>query len=131
MSGGRLISGVGVDIIEVARVQDKLTRTPGLKERLYTPVEISYCESKRFPYQHYAARFAAKEAFMKALGIGWSQGVKFSEIEVRNLETGQPVIEVYGKAKEFCQTQGIIRFHVALSHLQTKAMASVVLENDK
>jgi len=126
-----LIFGVGVDIIEVARVEDKLTRTPGLKEKLYTPVEISYCESKKFPYQHYAARFAAKEAFMKALGTGWSRGVKFSEIEVRNLNSGQPVIEVYGRAKEVCQENGISRFYVSLSHLQSKAVATVVLEKEK
>ncbi len=123
-----MIFGVGVDIIEVARVEDKLTRTPGLKEKIYTPVEIAYCESKKFPFQHYAARFAAKEAFMKALGTGWARGVKFSEIEVRNLETGQPVVEVYGRARELCQTEGITRFYVSLSHLQTKAVATVVLE---
>jgi len=125
-----LVFGVGVDIIEVDRVQDKLTRTPSLKEKLYTRVEISYCESKKFLYQHYAARFAAKEAFMKALGTGWSQGVKFSEIEIHNLETGQPVIEVSGQAQKICQAQGITRFYVSLSHLQTKAVAVVVLEKD-
>lgn len=123
-----MIFGVGVDIIEVARVEDKLSRTPGLKERLYTPVEIAYCESKKFPFQHYAARFAAKEAFMKALGTGWSRGVKFSEIEVRNLDSGQPVLEVYGRARELCQEEGITRAYVSLSHLQTKAVATVVLE---
>jgi holo-[acyl-carrier protein] synthase len=126
-----LIFGVGIDIIEVDRVQDKLTRTPGLKEKLYTPTERSYCQSKKFPYQHYAARFAAKEAFMKALGTGWSQGVKFSEIEVRNLETGQPVIEIYGQAKKLCQAERITRFYVSLSHLQTKAVAMVVIEKDE
>lgn len=123
-----MIFGVGVDIIEVARVEDKLSRTPGLKEKLYTPVEIAYCESKKFPFQHYAARFAAKEAFMKALGTGWSRGVKFSEIEVRNLDSGQPVLEVYGRARELCQAEGITRAYVSLSHLQTKAVATVVLE---
>lgn len=123
-----MIFGVGVDIIEVTRVEDKLTRTPGLKEKIYTPVEIAYCESKKFPFQHYAARFAAKEAFMKALGTGWARGVRFSEIEVRNLESGQPVVEVYGRARELCQTEGITRFYVSLSHLQTKAVATVVLE---
>ena len=120
--------GVGVDIIEVARIEDKLTRTPGLKEKLYTPVEIGYCESKKFAFQHYAARFAAKEAFMKALGTGWSRGVKFSEIEIHNLESGQPVIEVYGQAKEFCQAEGIGHFYVSLSHLRTLAIATVILE---
>lgn len=123
-----MIFGVGIDIIEVSRVEDKLNRTPGLKEKLYTAVEIAYCESKKFPHQHYAARFAAKEAFLKALGTGWSQGIKFSEVEIRNLESGQPVIEVYGRAKEICQVQGINRFFVSLSHLKTHAVATVILE---
>ena len=123
-----MIFGIGVDIIEVARIEDKLSRTPGLKEKIYTPVEIGYGQTIKFPYQHYAARFAAKEAFMKALGTGWSRGVKFSEIEIHNLESGQPVIEVYGQAKEFCQTEGISRFYVSLSHLRTLAVATVVLE---
>lgn len=123
-----MIFGVGLDIIEVSRVEDKLNRTPGLKEKLYTPVEIAYCQGKKFPYQHYAARFAAKEAFFKALGTGWSQGVKFLEVEIRNLESGQPVIEVYGHTKELCQVQGISRFYVSLSHLKTQAVAIVVLE---
>jgi len=123
-----LIFGVGTDIIEVHRVEDKLNRTPGLKEKLYTNLEIAYCDSKKFPYQHYAARFAAKEAFLKALGTGWSKGIKFSEIEIRNLESGQPVIEVYGRAKELCRVQGINRFSVSLSHLKSHAVAMVILE---
>jgi len=127
-SGGQLIFGVGVDIIEVARIEEKLARTPGIKVWLNTPVEVGYCESKKFPGQHFAARFAAKEAFLKALGTGWSRGVKFSEIEIHNLESGQPVIKVSGRAKEFCQAEGISRFYVSLSHLKTLAVATVILE---
>lgn len=123
-----MIFGVGIDIIEVSRVEDKLKRTPGLKEKLYTPLEMSYCESKKFPFQHYAARFAAKEAFFKALGTGWSQGVKFWEVEVRNLESGQPVIEVYGQTRELCQSKGVRLFYVSLSHLRTHAVATVIIE---
>jgi holo-[acyl-carrier protein] synthase len=119
---------VGIDIIEVSRVEDKLNRTPGLKEKLYTPLEMSYCESKKFPYQHYAGRFAAKEAFFKALGTGWSQGVKFREVEIRNLESGQPVIEVYGQTRQLCQSKGVSHFHVSLSHLRTHAVATVIIE---
>lgn len=119
---------MGIDIIEVSRVEDKLKRTPGLKEKLYTPLEMSYCESKKFPFQHYAARFAAKEAFFKALGTGWSQGVKFWEVEVRNLESGQPVIEVYGQTRELCQSKGVRLFYVSLSHLRTHAVATVIIE---
>jgi holo-[acyl-carrier protein] synthase len=123
-----LISGIGVDIIEVNRVEEKLKRTPGLKEKLFTGVEISYCEGKHSPALHYAARFAAKEAFMKALGTGWSEGIKFSEIEVHNLESGQPVIEVSGRARELFEARGLSRVHVSLSHLKTYAVAIVILE---
>ncbi len=77
---------------------------------------------------HYAARFAAKEAFMKALGTGWSEGVKFSEIEIHNLESGQPLIEVYGKARELFEARGLKRAHVSLSHLKSYAVAIVILE---
>ncbi|MGB9836841.1 MAG: holo-ACP synthase [Candidatus Saccharicenans sp.] len=123
-----MISGIGVDLIEVDRVEEKLKRTPGLKEKLFTSLEIAYCESKHSPALHYAARFAAKEAFMKALGTGWSGGVKFSEVEIRNLETGQPVLELFGRAKEIFESKGLSRAHVSLSHLKTYAVAIVILE---
>lgn len=123
-----MISGIGVDIIEVDRVEEKLKRTPGLKEKIFTAVEISYCEGKHTPALHYAARFAAKEAFMKALGTGWREGVKFSEIEIHNLETGQPVLEVHGRARELFEARGVSRAHVSLSHLKSYAVAIVILE---
>jgi holo-[acyl-carrier protein] synthase len=110
-----LIFGVGTDIIEVRRVEEKLLRTGGLKTKLFTPTEIAYCDSKHRPALHYAARFAAKEAFLKAMGTGWSGG---------------PELFVHGKVGEFCASHGITGMQVSLSHIQELAKAVVVLEKN-
>jgi holo-[acyl-carrier protein] synthase len=123
-----LIFGVGTDIIEVQRVEEKLIRTVSLKEKLFTPTEIAYCDSKHRPALHYAARFAAKEAFLKAMGTGWSGGHKFSEIEVVNNTLGKPELFVHGKVNEFCRAHGITGMQVSLSHIKDLAKAVVVLE---
>jgi holo-[acyl-carrier protein] synthase len=125
-----LIFGVGTDIIEVRRVEEKLLRTGGLKTKLFTPKEIAYCDSKYRPALHYAARFAAKEAFLKAMGTGWSGGHKFSEIEVVNNALGKPELFVHGKVGEFCASHGITGMQVSLSHIQELAKAVVVLEKN-
>jgi holo-[acyl-carrier protein] synthase len=123
-----LIFGVGTDIIEVQRVEEKLVRTESLKTKLFTPTEIAYCDSKHRPALHYAARFAAKEAFLKAMGTGWSGGHKFSEIEVINNVLGKPELFVHGKVNEFCRAHGITGMQVSLSHIKDLAKAVVVLE---
>jgi holo-[acyl-carrier protein] synthase len=123
-----LIFGVGTDIIEVQRVEEKLVRTASLKEKLFTPKEIAYCDSKHRPGQHYAARFAAKEAFLKAMGTGWTGGHKFSDIEVVNNALGKPEIFVHGKVREFCVAHGITGMELSLSHIKELAKAVVVLE---
>lgn len=125
-----MIFGAGTDIIEVQRVEDKLLRTGGLKDRLYTAREIAYCESKHRPALHFAARFAAKEAFLKAMGTGWSGGHKFSEIEVVNNALGKPELFVHGKVKEFCEAHGITAMEVSLTHIKDVASAVVVLEKE-
>ena len=123
-----MIFGVGTDIIEVARVEEKLLRTGGLKTKLFTTTEIAYCEAKHRPALHFAARFAAKEAFLKAMGTGWSGGHQFSEVEVVNNTLGKPELFVYGKVREFCQAHGITGMQVSLSHIKDLAKAIVVLE---
>lgn len=123
-----MIFGAGTDIIEVQRVEDKLIRTENLKTKLFTPTEIAYCESKHRPALHFAARFAAKESFLKALGTGWTGGLKFSEIEVVNNAQGKPELFVHGKVKEFCETHGIGAMEVSLTHIKDVAAAVVVLE---
>jgi len=123
-----LIFGIGTDIVEIWRVGDKLARTKGLKEKVFTPREIEYCEARKMSAQHFAARFSAKEAFLKAMGTGWSGGRKFDEIEVLNNELGKPELFVHGKVKEFCEAHAITGMEVSLSHIKDLAQAVVVLE---
>ena len=123
-----MIFGAGTDIIEVERVEEKLLRTASLKNKLFTPTEIAYCESKHRPALHFAARFAAKEAFLKAMGTGWSGGHQFSEIEIINNSLGKPLLYVHGKVKEFCEAHGIGAMEVSLTHIKDVASAVVVLE---
>jgi holo-[acyl-carrier protein] synthase len=123
-----LIFGIGTDIIEVQRIEEKLLRTGGLKDRLFTGREIAYCDSKHRPALHFAARFAAKEAFLKAMGTGWTGGHRFDEIEIVNNELGKPEVFVHGKVEAFCRTNGITAMEVSLSHIKDLAKAIVVLE---
>jgi holo-[acyl-carrier protein] synthase len=123
-----LIFGVGTDIVEIRRVEKQLSSTGGIREILFTSREIAYCESKRRSASHFAARFAAKEAFMKALGTGWNKGFRFDEIEIVNDGMGKPVVQVHGKVKAFCGERSINRIHVSLSHSHNLAKAIVLLE---
>jgi holo-[acyl-carrier protein] synthase len=123
-----LIFGLGTDIILVPRVEKELVRTEGLKEMLFTAREIAYCESRGKSAQHFAARFAAKEAFLKAMGTGWRDGYRFNEIEILNDESGKPEAFAHGKVKNYCDEKGITRVHVSLSHTQELAEAVVILE---
>lgn len=123
-----MIFGIGIDEVEVARVEEKLSRTDGLRERLFTPGEIKYCESKRYSAQNYAARFAAKEAFFKAIGTGWRHGFAFSDIEIINDEYGKPACVLHGLVLKYIEEQGITGIHVSLTHLKDIAGAIVMLE---
>ncbi|MCD4828083.1 MAG: holo-ACP synthase [Candidatus Cloacimonetes bacterium] len=125
------ILGAGIDIIEVARVQKQVEGTAGFCQRVFSPVEIAYCESKRHAAQHYAARFAAKEAFFKALGTGWRDGMEWREVSVENNELGRPSLVLSGKAKEVAAAAGATRLHVSLSHLKEMACATVIIETEQ
>ncbi len=123
-----MIFGIGTDIMDVGRVRKSLINDLGLRNEIFTPKEIDYCESKVNKYQHYTARFAAKEAFMKALGIGWQFGIRFTDIEIINDENGKPIMVLYSKAKDFSTEKGISKILVSLAHLKDFATAMVVLE---
>ncbi|RFS21136.1 holo-ACP synthase [Chitinophaga silvatica] len=124
-----MILGIGTDITDVSRVAAKLAKGEGFRNLVFTPFEISYCEKQAVPAQSYAARFAAKEAFLKALGTGWGNGgVNFDEIEVRNDEAGQPSILLIGNATNKYEERGIKKIWLSLSHEQHAAIAMVVLE---
>ncbi|HOI32575.1 MAG: holo-ACP synthase [Bacteroidales bacterium] len=123
-----MIFGIGNDIIEVNRMERQLNNSTSLKEKLFTSREQAYADDKASKYQHYAARFAAKEAFFKALGTGYRYGMAFHEIEVINDELGKPIIHLHGKVKEFIEKQQVKHIHLSISHVKEMASAFVVLE---
>ena len=123
-----MIYGVGVDLIEVARVAKQIETDNRFKERIFTKKEITYCESKKYKAENYAARFAAKEAFFKALGTGWRDGMVFIEVEIINDELGKPKIFLSGKTKQIAENKGINNIHVSLSHIRDFASSIVTLE---
>jgi holo-[acyl-carrier protein] synthase len=123
-----VILGIGTDIIETARVTREIRRSGGFKERYFSPREIAYCDPRASRGQNYAARFAAKEAFFKALGTGYRDGMGFDEVEVLNDRLGKPSIVLRGRAKAFCRRRRVRRIHVSLSHLKDYSSAVVVME---
>lgn len=123
-----MIYGTGTDIIEVSRIQKAMERNIGFRDKIFTPDEIKYCEEKKNKYQHYAARFSAKEALLKAMGTGWRLGIRFADIEVYHDEFGKPLIRLTGKAKEHAIQEGLKKIHVSLSHLKDLATAIVIIE---
>ena len=129
------ILGTGIDLIEVDRVERALTRPltgARFRARVFTPGEIAYCESRGRPrYQSYAARFAAKEAAMKALGTGWNRNVGWSEIEVVRRRGHAPTIALSGKAAEFARRRGIITLHLSITHTAATAIAHVIAEGER
>jgi holo-[acyl-carrier protein] synthase len=123
-----LIYGIGTDIIEVSRIKTVMERDIGFRDKIFTPGEIAYCETKRYKFENYSARFSAKEAFLKAIGTGWRFGIRFADIEIIHDELGKPHIKAYGKAEELLNEYKITGMHVSLSHLKEMATAVVILE---
>ncbi len=123
-----MIFGTGIDIIEVDRVMNRISKGDGFKEEIFTKREIGYCESKKNKAQHYAARFAAKEAFFKAIGTGWRDGMAFIEIEILNNELGKPEVVLHGKTKKISESNVINNIHVSLSHIKKFVTAIITLE---
>ena len=124
-----MIFGIGTDMIEVERVAEKIGKNAGFKELVFSQKEIIYCEAKTNKYQHYAARFAAKEAFFKALGTGWKNGTAFNEIEILNNEMGKPSISFLGETALSVAAMNLGKIAVSLSHLTSTAVAFVIIEN--
>lgn len=124
-----MIVGTGIDVIEVPRVAASIERFgQRFLERVFTEGEIRYCDSKANRVERYAARFAAKEAGMKALGTGWSQGVRWRDVEVRRQPGGRPTIVFHGKAAEFAARMGVTNIALSLTHTAAEAIAQVILE---
>jgi holo-[acyl-carrier protein] synthase len=123
-----LILGIGIDMIEVDRVRKAMEADPEFAKSVFAEAEMDYCETMSNKYQHYAARFCAKEAFLKALGVGLHKGLLFSQIQVVNNPQGKPDILLDGKAKDFYKKFGFSKIFVSLSHLKELAQAIVILE---
>lgn len=123
-----MIFGIGIDQIEVPRVRERLDKEDDLKETLFTAGEIAYCDGKRHSAQHYAARYAAKEAFFKAIGTGWRGGVGFGDIEIINDRQGKPSCVLHGPARRLAEMHRISAIRVSLTHIHELAAAIVTLE---
>jgi holo-[acyl-carrier protein] synthase len=124
-----VIISIGIDIIEVARVREVLLRTPRFAERIYTESERAYCESRGVvSAQHYAVRFAAKEAVLKALQTGWTGGIAWQDIEITSLEGGAPALVFRGRVRELYEQSGATAAHLSMSHTTEHAIAEVILE---
>ena len=119
------IAGLGVDIVEIDRMRAALKRRPAMRERLFSDTERTYCDKRNKPEIHYAMRFAAKEAVLKALGTGF-RGMRFKDVEVMRDESGRPVPKLYGRAAQVAQERGVLEMHLSLSFTHTTAVASAV-----
>jgi holo-[acyl-carrier protein] synthase len=123
-----MIAGLGIDLVEVERIAASLNRESGFREMVFSVDEIAYCESKANKFECYAARFAAKEAFFKALGTGWPEGTNFNEVEIIHDVNGKPEINLLGKTQKTLAPWGISKILVSLSHVKTMATAVVMIE---
>ncbi len=125
-----MIVGTGIDIAEVPRIREAIERHgQRFLNRIFTEGEIQYCESKANRVERYAARFAAKEAGMKAIGTGWNHGVRWRDIEVARKPGGRPSLVLHGKAAEFAAKLGTTNIALSLTHTAEQAMAQVILES--
>ena len=126
-----MILGLGIDIAEVPRVREAIERYgERFLRRVFTPAEVAYCRQHKNCYDRFAARFAAKEAAMKALGTGWRGGVSWRQIEVVNLPSGKPSLKLSGKALEIYHRLGGSNLVLSLTHTADHSLAEVIIEGD-
>jgi holo-[acyl-carrier protein] synthase len=121
------VVGIGTDIVECLRIAQMIERHGELfLQRVYTPREIEYCSSRKAATQHYAGRWAAKEAVLKALGTGWARGISWHDVEVRNDVGGAPSIILGIGTREVCERRGIAEVQISISHCRTHATAFAI-----
>ncbi len=124
-----MIVSIGIDIIEVQRIREVLGRTPRFAERVFTAAECAYCDGRgAVAAQHYAARFAAKEAALKALQTGWRGGIGWQDEEIASREGGAPYLIFHGLVQELFARSGATAAHLSMSHTSEHAIAEVILE---
>jgi holo-[acyl-carrier protein] synthase len=125
-----MIVSTGIDIVEVYRIEETMARTPRFGERVFTPAEREYCDAKGVAAaQSYAGRFAAKEAFLKALKTGWRGKITWRDVEVINDADGVPSLNISGEAAAMLSDIGAVSIHLSISHTSEHAVAHVILES--
>lgn len=117
---------VGVDLARVDRIARLVTENPGIVDTLFTPRELAYCLGKRRCYEHMAARFAAKEAVLKAFGTGLGRRMRWIDVEITHLSTGRPQVCLYGEVAAWAEQRGLADLDISLSHTRDLAIAQVV-----
>lgn len=123
-----MIAGIGTDIVEIHRIEHKLTQNEHFKAHVFSENEIRYCEKQKKPFMHFAARWAVKEAYLKAFGVQFIGNHRLPEIETVHNEHGKPFIQLKGKAQEEFADKGFNHIHVSISHTDVHAMAYVIIE---
>ena len=126
-----MILGIGTDIFEIERMKIRLEKQPSFIEGIFTENEINYCNQFKNKAQRFAARYAAKEAFLKALGTGWRDGITFKDIDIINDDLGKPEIFLSGIAKQIADKLKVTDIHLSMSHTQKLANAFVIINNHK
>ncbi len=122
-----MIVGIGIDLVKIDRIDKAGKAHSGFLERVFTEREREYCSRQKYPAQHFAGRFAAKEAVLKAIGTGWSAGVKWTDMEVLHGDGGGPVVNVSGRVKDLMDLKGVKQILLSYSHDEGYAVAQVVL----
>jgi holo-[acyl-carrier protein] synthase len=121
---------MGIDIAEVPRIRSVIeAQRERFLRRVYTPEEVAYCERFKNKYERYAGRFAVKEAAMKALGTGWSRGVRWVDVEVVRQRGGRPTVALKGEAKKIAERMGVKNIAVSITHTAEQAFAQVIFED--
>ncbi len=114
-------------MVECSRLQEVIGRHgQRFLERVFTPAELAYCVGRKREIEHLAGRFAAKEAVLKVLGTGWRDGIKWTDIEVRNEPSGQPRVNLSGLCEQIAREQGLQKILISISHIETHAIASAI-----
>jgi holo-[acyl-carrier protein] synthase len=122
-----MIVGLGNDIVEIVRIGQMIERHgEQFLQRVFTDTEIRYCQDRKHSYQHFAGRWAAKEAVMKALGTGFVRGIRWREIEVCSQKSGAPKMELHGGTRQFADDRGIGEILISISHCRSYATATAI-----
>lgn len=123
-----MIAGIGTDIVEIARIKDKIERNSYFREHVFSEEERTYCDAQRSPFIHFAARWAVKEAYLKAFGVRFIGNHRLPEINTLHEDNGKPYLELLGDAKKEFEEKGFRTVHVSISHTEEYAIAYVIIE---